>query len=76
MELWKVHKFCTTASLTQLCDIEKKLERLSRLQHTTNADKALEIVREYIELKRLFEALRRFIWISVWNPPGWQSCRS
>ncbi|WP_419628068.1 hypothetical protein, partial [Thiolapillus sp.] len=21
-------------------------------------------------------ALRRFIWISVWNPPGWQSCRS
>ena len=24
----------------------------------------------------LFLALRRFIWISVWNPPGWQSCRS
>ncbi len=55
MELWKIHKFCTTASLNQLYDIEKKLERLSRLQHTTNADKALEIVREYIELKKLFD---------------------
>ncbi len=22
------------------------------------------------------KALRRFIWISVWNPPGWQLCRS
>ena len=55
MELWKIHKFCTTASLKQLYDIEKKLERLSRLRHTTNADKALEIVREYIELKKLFD---------------------
>ncbi len=26
--------------------------------------------------RRKLKALRRFIWISVWNPPGWQSCRS
>ena len=32
---------------------------------------------EWFELgKANKEALRRFIWISVWNPPGWQSCRS
>jgi hypothetical protein len=57
MELWKIHKFCESASLTEL---RKRRERLKVLiDHMklidTNALKALEIMDEYIELKGLFE---------------------
>ncbi len=55
MELWKIHKFCETASTAQLREAERKLASLARLQQSTNASKALEIVREYIDLKQLFD---------------------
>jgi len=57
MELWKIHKYCESAALG---DLEEKERRLSELWESgklqeTNAFKALVIIREYIELKRLFE---------------------
>ncbi len=57
MELWKVHKFCETASLNELRERRDRLRVL--IDHMkvidTNALKALEIMDEYIELKNLFE---------------------
>ena len=57
MELWKVHKFCETASLNELRNRRDRLRVL--IDHMkvidTNALKALEIMDEYIELKSLFE---------------------
>jgi len=52
MELWKIHKFCETATLSQL------LERMSWLATSikqgelagTNARMALRLVFQYIEL--------------------------
>ncbi|MEW8046617.1 MAG: hypothetical protein AB2805_09015 [Candidatus Thiodiazotropha sp.] len=57
MELWKVHKFCETASLEQLRTRRDKLKKLIKDKKVidTNAVKALELVEEYIELKSLFE---------------------
>ena len=55
MELWKIHRFCETATLKQLQETEEKLKALAQQQSSTNANKALEIVREYLELKRLFD---------------------
>ena len=60
MELWKIHRFCETATLPELLEKEAALARLvaeERLR-STNAKKVLEIIREYIELKRLFETER------------------
>jgi hypothetical protein len=57
VELWKVHKFCETASLNELRERRDRLRVL--IDHMkvidTNALKALEIMDEYIELKNLFE---------------------
>jgi UDP-N-acetylmuramyl tripeptide synthase len=57
MELWKIHKFCETASLSELRDRRERLKKLiDQLKVIdTNALKALEIMDEYIELKGLFE---------------------
>lgn len=55
MELWKIHKFCETATLEQLQETEKKLKELAQRQASANVDKALAIVTEYLELKRLFD---------------------
>ncbi len=48
---------------------ENILEAMGRLHDDKNYDIPLAKALTYV-------ALRRFIWISVWNPPGWQSCRS
>lgn len=56
MELWKIHKFCENASLDQLLRVEQELVKAideGKVSHTT-ALKALELLREYIELKRIF----------------------
>lgn len=57
MELWKVHKFCTSASLEDLRNRRDKLKALIELNKLvdTNALKALELIEEYIELKSLLE---------------------
>ncbi|MCU7829552.1 MAG: hypothetical protein KZQ85_10840 [Candidatus Thiodiazotropha sp. (ex Myrtea sp. 'scaly one' KF741663)] len=57
MELWKVHKFCESASLEDLRNRRDKLKELIELNKLvdTNAVKALELIEEYIELKSLFE---------------------
>ncbi len=56
MKLWKIHKFCETAGLDDLIEKENQLVALiqSRSLLETNDQKALEIVREHIELKRVF----------------------
>lgn len=57
MELWKIHKYCESADLETL--IRKEAELAEKLAagrlNDTNAIKALDILREYIELKRLFQ---------------------
>ncbi|MBW9263052.1 MAG: hypothetical protein K1564_15915 [Candidatus Thiodiazotropha sp. (ex. Lucinisca nassula)] len=57
MELWKIHKFCETSSLSELQTRREKLKKL--IDHMkvvdTNATKVLELLDEYIELKSLFE---------------------
>jgi hypothetical protein len=57
MELWKIHKFCETSSLSELRSRREKLKEL--IDHMkvvdTNAYKVLELLDEYIELKSLFE---------------------
>jgi hypothetical protein len=57
MELWRIHKFCESASLSELRERKDRLKVL--IDHMelidTNAPKALEIIDEYIELKNLFE---------------------
>ena len=57
MELWKIHKFCESASLTELRERRERLKLLIDQMKVidTNALKALEIMDEYIELKGLFE---------------------
>jgi len=57
MELWKIHKYCTGASLSELQERKKKLEALieNGTVKDTNAEHALNILIEYIELKILFE---------------------
>jgi hypothetical protein len=56
MELWKIHKFCESATLEQLEDREKRLVGLMEANSLsdTNAQKLLVVVREYIELKKMF----------------------
>lgn len=58
MEPWKIHKFCMSASLVELHNCQVRLKELieSGKVGDTNADKALELITEYIELKSLFEA--------------------
>ncbi|MCP4666421.1 MAG: hypothetical protein GY849_08635 [Deltaproteobacteria bacterium] len=55
MKLWEIHKFCETAGLDDLIEKENQLVALiqSRSLLETNAQKALEIVQKYIELKRV-----------------------
>lgn len=57
MELWKIHKYCERADLDELLEREVKLMVLlqqGRLKDT-NALKALELMQEYIELKKVFQ---------------------
>ncbi len=57
MELWKIHKYCERADLDELLEREAKLIVLlqqGRLKDT-NALKALELMQEYIELKKVFQ---------------------
>lgn len=56
MEHWKIAKYCETASVRQLLDTERELSKMieeGKLVHT-NAKAALEILRETIELRKLF----------------------
>jgi len=57
MELWKIHKYCESASLQELRERQRKLSELIENGEVqdTNAKRALEILTEYIELKSLFE---------------------
>ncbi len=57
METWKIHKFCETASINEL---RRKKEELAKAiaagrVTATNAEAILKIVREYIELRELFD---------------------
>lgn len=56
MELWKVEKFCETATLSPLRAIEHRLDSMvdSGLLGGTNARIALQKVREAITLRELF----------------------
>lgn len=57
MELWKIKQWCETSDLEAIHQKERQLltmiaeGKLSR----TNAAYILEVLREYIELKQLFE---------------------
>lgn len=56
MEFWKIAKFSETASYLQLLETEAKLTRMIEeglLEHT-NARAALEVLRQTIELRKLF----------------------
>ena len=55
--LWKIHKFCEHASLDELRERERKLAVLVQdgQLRGTNARVALMIMREYIDLKSLFD---------------------
>jgi len=57
MELWKIHKFCESASLAELLRKELQLEKAVELRRVsdTNAKIILALVKEYIEVKRLFD---------------------
>ena len=57
MELWKIHKFCESASLSELRERQDRLKALieSGRVSDTNAEKALELITEYIDLKSLFD---------------------
>ncbi len=57
MELWKIHRYCESASLQELREHQRKLIKLGDNGKVgdTNAVRALEILTEYIELKNLFE---------------------
>lgn len=56
MELWKVEKFCETATLSPLRAIEHRLDSMvdSGLLGGTTARIALQKVREAITLRELF----------------------
>lgn len=56
MELWKIHKYCESATLSELEEREKRLVELleNGPLRDTNARKALDVLRGYIELKKLF----------------------
>ena len=56
MELWKIEKFCETATLEQLRQIEERLDHLidTGLLTGTNALLALQKVREAITLREMF----------------------
>ncbi len=55
MELWRVHKHCDLATLEELRELEKKLMSLihARQLSNTNAEKALNIVKKYLQRKEL-----------------------
>ena len=57
MELWKIHKYCESASLQELRDRKQKLIELidNGDVRDTNAEYALDLLIEYINLKSLFE---------------------
>ena len=56
MELWKIEKFCETATLPQLREIEARLAAMVTvgLLTGTNARLALQTVREAIVLHEMF----------------------
>lgn len=56
MELWKIEKFCATATLPQLREIEARLAAMvtSGLLTGTNVRLALQKVREAIVLREMF----------------------
>ena len=57
LELWKIHKYCKSASLSELRERRARLKALIETGKVaeTNAAKALALISEYIELKSLFE---------------------
>lgn len=56
MELWKIEKFCATATLPQLREIEARLTAMVTigLLTGTNVRLALQKVREAIVLREMF----------------------
>lgn len=58
MELWQIEQYCETSSLDTLRRIEVRLSQLieTRQLTGTNANLALQRVREAILLRELFEA--------------------
>ena len=56
MELWKIEKFCATATLPQLREIEARLAAMVTigLLTGTNVRLALQKVREAIVLREMF----------------------
>ena len=56
MELWKIEKFCETATLPRLREIEARLAAMVTigLLTGTNARLALQKVREAIVLREMF----------------------
>lgn len=59
MEIWKIEKFCETASLEQLQETQTKLEHMIKAGRLTgtNAEIALKRVTESIALRALFDDL-------------------
>ncbi len=57
MEVWKIHKYCNSASVAELRERQSRLKALidSGKVKETNAFEALVLITEYIELKSLFE---------------------
>lgn len=56
MELWKIERFCETASSQQLREVEAQLKQMleAGLLSNTNAQIALQKVREALCLRQLF----------------------
>jgi hypothetical protein len=57
IELWKIHKFCETATLEQLLDSKRELQDLmdSGKLPRARCDYFLSIIEESIALRKLFK---------------------
>ncbi|MCB1778166.1 MAG: hypothetical protein KDI50_12100 [Candidatus Competibacteraceae bacterium] len=56
MEMWKIERFCETATLAELREKEAQLEKMIKSGQLTgtNALSALRVVKEHIALRELF----------------------
>lgn len=60
MEIWRIHKYCERATIEELFGTERALTEAIREDRlgSTNAKLALAIVKQYIEIRRVFGDLQ------------------
>lgn len=56
MQLWKIHKYCERAAIEEMLGTERELTEAIREDRlgSTNARQALAIVKQYIDIRRVF----------------------